>query len=48
MSYKTPKYPRVLVSPARHKKLAAKAKRMKISIAELSERAFREFDNTTN
>ena len=36
-NYNTPKYPRVMVSPARHKKLAAEAKTKKISIAALVE-----------
>lgn len=35
--YETPKYPRVMVSPARHKKLAAEAKKRGVSIAEVAE-----------
>jgi len=37
MSYKTPKYPRVMVSPARHKELAKEAAAKKVSIAALVE-----------
>lgn len=37
MAYKTPKYPRILVSQARHKKLALEAAKKKITIAELVE-----------
>lgn len=37
MTYTAPKYPRVQVSPARHKALAAEAKKRKITIAELVE-----------
>ena len=37
MSYIVPKYPRVLVSLARHKKLALEAAKRKITIAELVE-----------
>jgi predicted HicB family RNase H-like nuclease len=39
--YEAPKYPRVLVSPARHKQLAAEAKKQGISIAELAELKFK-------
>lgn len=38
--YQSPKYPRVMVSPARHKKLAAEAKAMGISISEVAESKF--------
>ncbi len=38
MEYKTPKYPRVMVSPARHEKLAKEAAKLNISIAELVEK----------
>lgn len=38
--YSTPKYPRVMVSPARHKRLAAEAAKKNISIATLAERMF--------
>lgn len=37
MKYTAPKYPRVMVSPARHKALAAEAKKRGIKIAELAE-----------
>jgi predicted HicB family RNase H-like nuclease len=37
MSYKVPKYPRVLVSLKRHKVLAVEAEKLGISIAELVE-----------
>ena len=37
MKYKTPKYPRVIVSPARHKKLSEEAAKKNISIAEVIE-----------
>jgi hypothetical protein len=40
MKYKTPKYPRVMVSPERHAKLAKEAAEKKISIAEVSEKKF--------
>jgi len=36
-TYTTPKYPRVIVSVERHKKLAAEAAKKKISISELVE-----------
>jgi predicted HicB family RNase H-like nuclease len=36
-NYLSPKYPRVQVTPARHKKLATEAAKLKISIAELLE-----------
>ena len=36
-AYTTPKYPRVMVSIARHKKLATEATKRKVSIAELVE-----------
>lgn len=36
-SYNVPKFPRVMVSLARHKALAAEAKKRKITIAELAE-----------
>lgn len=35
--YKTPKYPRVLVSLKRHKQLSIEAKKLKISVAALVE-----------
>lgn len=41
MSYKTPKYPRVMVSKVRHEKLAKEAAKLKISIAELAEKKFK-------
>ena len=40
MSYQVPKYPRVMVSPARNKKLAAEAAKLKISIQEVAEKKF--------
>ena len=39
--YVTPKYHRVLVSPARHQKLAAEAAKLGISIESLAERKFK-------
>lgn len=41
MPYKAPKYPRVMVSPARHKTLAAEAAKKKITVAELAEAKFK-------
>ena len=41
MSYIAPKYPRVLVSPTRHKKLAKEAEKEGVSIAELVEKKFK-------
>lgn len=35
------KYPRVMVSVARHKKLVAEAKRRKMSIADVAEEKFK-------
>jgi hypothetical protein len=35
------KYPRVMVSVTRHKKLAAEAKRRKMSIADVAEEKFK-------
>lgn len=40
MKYQTPKYPRIMVSPTRHKKLAREAKQRGISIAKLAEERF--------
>ena len=39
--YSTPKYPRIMVSPARHKKLAAEAKKKSVSLMELAEEKFK-------
>lgn len=39
--YEAPKYPRVLVSPARHKALALEAEKRNISVAELAEEKFK-------
>ena len=41
MSYNTPKYPRVVVSPARHRKLTQEAKKQNISIEKLAEKKFK-------
>jgi len=40
-NYTTPKYPRVIVSPARHKKLAAEAEKRNISVEKLAEEKFK-------
>lgn len=40
MKYQAPKYPRIMVSAKRHKQLAAEAKKLKISIAQLAESYF--------
>lgn len=37
---KAPKYPRVMVSPSRHKQLTGEAKKQNKSIAALSEEVF--------
>lgn len=36
--YKTPKYPRVMISAKRHEQLAKEAKKLNISIAALVEK----------
>lgn len=38
---KAPKYPRVIVSPSRHIKLAAEAKKRGVAIAQLAEEKFK-------
>jgi hypothetical protein len=39
-AYKKPADPRIVVSPARHKKLVEEAAKKKISVAELAEQKF--------
>lgn len=39
--YKTPLYPRIIVSEKRHKKLAKEAKKLGISMEQLAEKKFK-------
>lgn len=41
MSYKIPKYPRVCVSLARHKKLHLEANKKGVSVEKLAEKKFK-------
>lgn len=46
--YVAPKYPRVMVSSARHAKLAKEAAKLGVSVQELAEAKFKTADKAVN